>query len=551
MPHSLAATVAGLSLLTLSANAQVPFSGPRTAVANTSCVQSLVMADVDGDGDPDIIAGGRFGTEVSWSENFGDRTFSPLRTLSGSLDEHVVRAADLDGDGRLDIVAAARSNGRVVWYRNLGGGAFDPAADVSSAVPEASWVEVADVDGDGDQDVLATARSSDSVLWVENVGGGAFGATRTIDGALPRAYSVAAGDIDGDGDPDVVASSDGTRAIVWYMNLGGGLFGPPQRADTVAVDLPEVGLADFNNDGNLDLIYSELGCGVYGAAGTGTGTFGIGSSLTPPWFCPSATQFSLADLDLDGDADLLFGILENTVQWAEGLGGGSFDQFTLDVHLMPTSCPILNFKLRQALDVADVDLDGDLDLVTYGLSELMWYENTTLNFVDCNGNGVHDPVEIAAGAATDLDRNGVLDDCEAIGQRYCAPAVPNTTGAPGELLVLGSLDVVQNDALLGARSLPAQSAGLFLTSLTPGFVFPVSNSVGALCVAGAIGRFVGPGQIQVTDAAGTATLKIDLQLLPTPTGPVAVTPGSTWHFTFWHRDTNGSNFTDAVAATFL
>ncbi|MGD2016976.1 MAG: hypothetical protein PVJ89_02565 [Planctomycetota bacterium] len=70
-----------------------------------------------------------------------------------------------------------------------------------------------------------------------------------------------------------------------------------------------------------------------------------------------------------------------------------------------------------------------------------------------------------------------------------------------------------------------------------------------------MGRYVGPGQLVNSGSTGTVALPIDLGAMLTPTGLVAATLFSTWHFQLWHRDgVNGqstSNFTDAVYVTFF
>ena len=132
--------------------------------------------------------------------------------------------------------------------------------------------------------------------------------------------------------------------------------------------------------------------------------------------------------------------------------------------------------------------------------------------------------------------------------------MPNSKGSPGSITVLGFEVLFFNDVDLTARALPTGSFGFFITSLTQGFTPIVPNSEGTLCVAGNVGRFVGPGQIQSSGSAGALTLSIDLSSHPTPTGLVAVQPGQTWHYQLWYRDAVGgqttSNFTDAVAVTF-
>jgi hypothetical protein len=150
----------------------------------------------------------------------------------------------------------------------------------------------------------------------------------------------------------------------------------------------------------------------------------------------------------------------------------------------------------------------------------------------------------------------LTDESGSIGTSYCSPAVPNSTGAPGVLSLSGSAVVAANSLALTAGSLPLNAFGYFLTSTTQGLTTNPGGSAGNLCLGGAIGRYVGPGQILNTGSAGSITLTLDLTSTPTPTGLVAIQPGETWNFTAWHRDMGSggsatSNFTDAVEVTFL
>ena len=155
------------------------------------------------------------------------------------------------------------------------------------------------------------------------------------------------------------------------------------------------------------------------------------------------------------------------------------------------------------------------------------------------------------GPLVDLDTNGVVDRCELVGETYCDPAVPNSTGIPGAVAILGSADVAVNDLKVSARGLPQGSLGYFLASTSPGSLSPIPGSVGTLCLAGSIGRGVGGGVLS-SGSSGTMIGTVDLSSMPQPTGAVTVQAGETWHFQLWHRDVSplNSNFTDAVAVTF-
>ena len=140
-----------------------------------------------------------------------------------------------------------------------------------------------------------------------------------------------------------------------------------------------------------------------------------------------------------------------------------------------------------------------------------------------------------------------------LGQSYCRPGHPNSSGCGGIVLATGTPTASGGALQLQATLLPQNSFGYFLTSRTQGFTSGIPNNQGNICLAGDIGRFVGTGQIMNSGASGAFTLTVDLTMVPTPTGLTAVLPGQTWNFQAWHRDANPmvtSNFTDAVSITF-
>jgi hypothetical protein len=141
-----------------------------------------------------------------------------------------------------------------------------------------------------------------------------------------------------------------------------------------------------------------------------------------------------------------------------------------------------------------------------------------------------------------------------IGTAYCAPAVPNSTGASSTIEAVGLTLASANDVTLNASSMPNNAFGYFLTSRTQGLVQNPGGSMGNLCLSGSIGRYVGPGQIKNSGLTGSFALQLDLTQTPTPTGFVTVMAGETWNFTTWHRDAIGgvatSNFTNGVSIAF-
>ncbi|MEM6671486.1 MAG: lectin-like protein [Planctomycetota bacterium] len=144
-------------------------------------------------------------------------------------------------------------------------------------------------------------------------------------------------------------------------------------------------------------------------------------------------------------------------------------------------------------------------------------------------------------------------DGNGLGTNYC-DAAANSTGATGTISASGSLFVSDADFVLTASDLPQVSFGFFIVSTIQGFVPNPGGSAGNLCLAGSIGRFVGPGQIQNSGTGGEFSLTVNLSQIPTPTGFVQVVPNETWNFQAWHRDSAmgapTSNFTNGLEAMF-
>jgi hypothetical protein len=145
-------------------------------------------------------------------------------------------------------------------------------------------------------------------------------------------------------------------------------------------------------------------------------------------------------------------------------------------------------------------------------------------------------------------------DGSGFGTNYCS-ANPNSEGTLGSMSATGSLNVADNDLTLTASSLSRLAFGFFIVSRVEGFVANPAGSMGNLCLGGAIGRYVGPGQIQNSGLAAEIDLTIDLTLIPQPLGFESVAPGETWSFQLWHRDNDSSgmptsNFTDGLRLTF-
>ena len=137
-------------------------------------------------------------------------------------------------------------------------------------------------------------------------------------------------------------------------------------------------------------------------------------------------------------------------------------------------------------------------------------------------------------------------------ENYCSTEL-NSTGAASSITA-SNVDLVARTMDLTASNLPAEAFGFFLNSLTETDFPAFGGAPGFVCVGGAIGRGAAGG-ILSSGASGSFGGSVDLDMIPTPNGPVSLLPGQTWHFQAWHRDVGqgpaaSSNFTDGVRVRF-
>ncbi|MCH8042774.1 MAG: tandem-95 repeat protein, partial [Planctomycetes bacterium] len=324
---------------------------------------SLFAADVDGDGDIDVLSASQFDDTIAWYENDGSGRFV-AHTISTAADFAIrVFAADVDGDGDMDVLSASVFDNKIVWYENDGDQRFTPHL-ITTLAFWAVDVIVADMDGDGDIDVLSASRDDDKIAWYENDGNQQFTA-HTISTAANGARRLFAADVDGDGDIDVLSASRTGDQIDWYENDGSQRF-TPHNISSTADGAMSVIAADLDGDGDMDVLsasYNDDKIVWYENDG--------GENFTPHTISANADNVqsvSVADMDGDGDLDVLSASYnDDKIAWYENDGSGGFTPHTISTDVDGA---------RSAI-AADVDGDGDLDVfsASTGDNTIAWYEN--------------------------------------------------------------------------------------------------------------------------------------------------------------------------------
>ena len=149
------------------------FGPQQVLTSSASGAWSVVAADVDRDGDRDVLTASRFDHEVSRFENRdGLGGFGNEQLIAEVAGASSVFAVDVDGDGDQDLLSASSTiaEGRIAWYENIDGlGACGPPAIISNAADGARSVFAADLDGDGDPDVLSATYLDDTIAWYANL----------------------------------------------------------------------------------------------------------------------------------------------------------------------------------------------------------------------------------------------------------------------------------------------------------------------------------------------------------------------------------------------
>jgi hypothetical protein len=220
---------------------------------------SVYAVDVDDDGDMDILGSALDDDAIAWWENtVGDGTAWTEHTVDGAFEGAAwVCAADIDGNGDLDVLGAAAGADDITWWENADGdGTSWTEHTVDGAFDGAKSVFAADVDGDGDLDVLGTAYNDDDVTWWENTAGnGTVWTEHTVDGEYNDARSVYAADIDGDGDMDVLGAAKYDNDITWWENTAGdGTAWTEHTVDGAFDGAISVSAADIDGDGDMDVL---------------------------------------------------------------------------------------------------------------------------------------------------------------------------------------------------------------------------------------------------------------------------------------------------------
>ncbi len=321
---------------------------------NFISARSVHSADIDNDGDADILGAARYIHEIAWWENQGNNKFLKHIIDNNFQGAFSVHSADLNNDGYEDIIGASLYGGIVAWWENNQNSTFGPRQIIDNHFAGAIYTYSFDMDKDGYMDILAAAESANQIAWWRNKGSGVFGERIIVGSNFTGARSVHVADIDNDGDIDILGAARFIDEIAWWENKDGkGNIFQKHTIDNSFDGPRSVHAVDIDNDGDIDI----LGAARYGhkiALWENDNNQNFTKIIIDYAFRGATNVFS-ADINKDGEQDIIAAaVFGDQVVWWSNEGNRQFTKSIID-H---------DFDAATFVYPTDINKDGYLDILS-------------------------------------------------------------------------------------------------------------------------------------------------------------------------------------------
>ncbi|MEO8076265.1 MAG: CRTAC1 family protein, partial [Acidobacteriota bacterium] len=336
----------------LPAAAAPPARQPDAAPAG-----SVMLVDVDGDGDLDLLEAGQGGLRLYRNTRGVLTDATAAAGLSGPAAAAV--AADYDNDGRPDVLVLGVTGTRLLHQR--ADGRFEEAQGLPAYPHRSRSAAFLDADHDGDLDILIAGDRAPNQL-LRNNGDGTFtdiSAAAGVVAADAAGIAVVPTDFDNRRDLDMLVVRRGAAPLL-LQNVRDGSFRDAAAASGLPreADYPAVAAGDYNKDGYPDFFFARAGAPGVFATSDGKGRFVTSAG---PAASAGAIAAQFVDYDNDGLLDL-FIVGDRQARLFRNLGSQWIDM-SQRAGLAGDALQAAATDPFQSAASADLDGDGDTDIV--------------------------------------------------------------------------------------------------------------------------------------------------------------------------------------------
>jgi hypothetical protein len=355
-----------------SAVQSVTFSAPVLSNTQSNYLSQVTAGDLTHNGLADLaIVNIILGAASIYSVGAGTGFFPIWKFAPSPLGPGSVVLADVNGDGNLDIITSDNLYGSLTIGFGDGQGNF-PSSETLNTSDFYGPLAVADLTNNGIADIIGLGFGN--VAVVLGTGNGQFQPEIQFGTGGVEPWALAIADVNHDGVPDLIIANIGNYSsnhkpygsVTVLLGRGDGRFQAPRRY-FAGRNPSSIALADFNGDGNVDIAVTNLNLGLSILLGDGKGGFSAPAALFPGLYAGSVVA---ADFNGDGKQDLaLITGSPGQVTLLLGNGDGTFQ------------APQFFVTGINAIQVVAADFNGDgkPDVATIDSNELEGKVSVLLN----------------------------------------------------------------------------------------------------------------------------------------------------------------------------